>query len=239
LGKAIRVTVIATGFEMDRLTGTDEKSDTQKSIHESSKEQNTDENSPDDTMTVINLESGKSEKVKEEPMTGNTFVFSKLSNSEKEKEPKESDSLESKEPSVESSSTPKKDEKPESVKSSEQKRIVYDLFDEDEKPKNQIVEKEQEEIKPPTSEYPKDYYDEIRKAAFNRAYTRYEQLIANRKSISKFEDLKEKLEVPAYLRKKIDLKEPEHSSENNISKFNLSDDNEILGNNRFLHDNVD
>jgi cell division protein FtsZ len=29
------------------------------------------------------------------------------------------------------------------------------------------------------------------------------------------------------------------SNERNISRFNLSDDNELLGDNRFLHDNVD
>jgi cell division protein FtsZ len=47
------------------------------------------------------------------------------------------------------------------------------------------------------------------------------------------------MEVPAYKRKQIKLKEVPHSSEKNISKFNLNDDNQILGNNKFLHDNVD
>ena len=53
------------------------------------------------------------------------------------------------------------------------------------------------------------------------------------------EEFKEKLEVPAYLRKKVNLQDYPHSSERNISRFNLNDDNEILGNNKFLHDNVD
>lgn len=53
------------------------------------------------------------------------------------------------------------------------------------------------------------------------------------------DDFKNKLEVPAYLRRKVDLPEYPHSSEKKISRFNLNDDNEILGNNRFLHDNVD
>ena len=30
-----------------------------------------------------------------------------------------------------------------------------------------------------------------------------------------------------------------HSSEPLISKYNLNDDNSLLGNNKFLHDNVD
>ncbi|HEX8548910.1 MAG TPA: cell division protein FtsZ [Cytophagaceae bacterium] len=53
------------------------------------------------------------------------------------------------------------------------------------------------------------------------------------------EEFKEKLEVPAYLRKKVNLNDYPHSSERNISRYNLNDENEILGNNRFLHDNVD
>lgn len=52
-------------------------------------------------------------------------------------------------------------------------------------------------------------------------------------------EFKEKLEKPAYLRRNVDLPEYPHSSERKISRFNLNDDNEMLGNNRFLHDNVD
>ncbi|OON67270.1 cell division protein FtsZ [Hymenobacter sp. CRA2] len=51
--------------------------------------------------------------------------------------------------------------------------------------------------------------------------------------------IKEQLEVPAYLRRQVKLEQVQPSSERNISRFNLSDDNELLGDNRFLHDNVD
>ncbi|WP_299820909.1 cell division protein FtsZ [uncultured Pontibacter sp.] len=53
------------------------------------------------------------------------------------------------------------------------------------------------------------------------------------------EAIKEKLDVPAYLRRNVSLEKVSHSSERSISRFNLNDDNEILGDNRFLHDNVD
>jgi len=53
------------------------------------------------------------------------------------------------------------------------------------------------------------------------------------------DELKEKLDEPAYLRKKVILHNAPHSSERNISKFNLNEDNQLIGNNRFLHDNVD
>ncbi|UPL50118.1 cell division protein FtsZ [Hymenobacter sublimis] len=51
--------------------------------------------------------------------------------------------------------------------------------------------------------------------------------------------IKDQLETPAYLRRQVKLENVVPSSEENISRFNLSDDNELLGDNRFLHDNVD
>jgi cell division protein FtsZ len=53
------------------------------------------------------------------------------------------------------------------------------------------------------------------------------------------EAIKDQLETPAYLRRQVKLENVTPSSEGNISRFNLSDDNELLGDNRFLHDNVD
>ena len=47
------------------------------------------------------------------------------------------------------------------------------------------------------------------------------------------------LDTPAYLRRGQKLEPVTPSSAQNISRFNLSDDNELLGDNRFLHDNVD
>lgn len=68
-----------------------------------------------------------------------------------------------------------------------------------------------------------------------------ERRLANLKAPSQMDSdtFKEKLDVPAYMRKKVTLHDVPHSSERKISKFNLNDDNQILGNNRFLHDNVD
>jgi cell division protein FtsZ len=56
---------------------------------------------------------------------------------------------------------------------------------------------------------------------------------------SRADDFKERLDTPAYLRKKVVLQNVQASNENNMSRYNLNDDNQILGNNRFLHDNVD
>ena len=53
------------------------------------------------------------------------------------------------------------------------------------------------------------------------------------------DEYKEKWDMPAYLRKKVKLQDVPHSSEHEVSRYNLNDDNQILGDNKFLHDNVD
>ena len=53
------------------------------------------------------------------------------------------------------------------------------------------------------------------------------------------EEIKSKLDEPAYTRKKVKFDEVPHSSERNLSRLTLNDDNQILGNNKYLHDNVD
>jgi cell division protein FtsZ len=53
------------------------------------------------------------------------------------------------------------------------------------------------------------------------------------------EDFRGRWETPAYLRRNVNLQKVPSSSESNVSRYNLNDDNQILGNNKFLHDNVD
>lgn len=72
----------------------------------------------------------------------------------------------------------------------------------------------------------------------SKAHDRRERLRRLSSEIST-EAIKEKLEVPAYLRRNVALENVAPSSSRNISRFNLSDDNDILGDNKFLHDNVD
>jgi len=100
------------------------------------------------------------------------------------------------------------------------------------------------EVPPDQSSAEKMLNDEIemkRRALELDAQRRFERLkrLSENSWNSTTEDYKDKLEVPAYLRKNVNLQDVPHSSERNISKFNLNDDNEILGNNKFLHDNVD
>lgn len=53
------------------------------------------------------------------------------------------------------------------------------------------------------------------------------------------EEFNEKWSLPAYLRRGVKMDNVPHSTENHLSRYNLNDDNNILGNNKFLHDNVD
>lgn len=50
---------------------------------------------------------------------------------------------------------------------------------------------------------------------------------------------KENYDEPAYLRKNVHLYSVPSWNDRNISRYTLDDDNNILGNNKFLHDNVD
>ncbi len=72
-----------------------------------------------------------------------------------------------------------------------------------------------------------------------QAKERMEKIVNGRREDYGTKDIKEKLDVPAYLRRSVKLENVPHSSDENISRFKLNDENQILGNNRFLHDNVD
>lgn len=72
-----------------------------------------------------------------------------------------------------------------------------------------------------------------------QAKERRERLKAARKQEMSKEEFNEKWTLPAYLRRGVKMENVPHSSERFISKYNLNDDNNLLGNNKFLHDNVD
>ncbi len=72
-----------------------------------------------------------------------------------------------------------------------------------------------------------------------QAEQRKEKLKSARKQEMTKEEFNEKWALPAYLRRGVKMDNVPHSSEQFISKYNLNDDNSLLGNNKFLHDNVD
>ena len=72
-----------------------------------------------------------------------------------------------------------------------------------------------------------------------QAEERKEKIKQARKGEMTKEEFNEKWSLPAYLRRGVKMQDVPHSSESFISKYNLNDDNNLLGNNKFLHDNVD
>ncbi len=68
---------------------------------------------------------------------------------------------------------------------------------------------------------------------------RVERLSSKHHKPLESDDIKERLDIPAYKRRNVHLSDVPHSSEQNISRLSLNEDNQILGNNKFLHDNVD
>ncbi len=72
-----------------------------------------------------------------------------------------------------------------------------------------------------------------------QAKERREKLKAAKKPEMSKDEFNEKWTSPAYLRRGVKMENVPHSSERFISKYNLNDDNNLLGNNKFLHDNVD
>nr|WP_232825746.1 cell division protein FtsZ [Algoriphagus litoralis] len=239
LGKAIRVTVIATGFEMDKLSDTPKPKEFSAPVSAFanpapiSPVASTPVSSPEMVKTVINLDSGKSQKVKEEPISGgSTFTF----NLPKAPAPVPMKPVEDENEEFVFRVNPIKVEQEESKQEVEKsEKIVFKLEDESEK-KSEVLPQESEAV---PQLFANDYYEQMKQKAIQRAHERFEKLKGNRAFNPSPEELKEKMNVPAYQRKNVVLNEPQHSSESETSKYNLSDENEILGNNRFLHDNVD
>jgi cell division protein FtsZ len=79
----------------------------------------------------------------------------------------------------------------------------------------------------------------VKDRLLEQAQMRKEKLKNTRKQEMTKEEFNEKWALPAYLRRGVKMDNVPHSSEQQMSKYNLNEDNGLLGNNKFLHDNVD
>jgi len=119
-------------------------------------------------------------------------------------------------------------------------QVIFDLNSEYElEDVNEKKEKPEVKPQPVVKEKEKEDIDAKKQFLQEQAKARTEKLHGNRSHGMSDDEFKEKWETPAYQRKNIKLKDVPHSSEHEISRYNLNDDNAILGNNKFLHDNVD
>jgi cell division protein FtsZ len=245
LGRAIRVTVIATGFEMDRLASVPITSLNTASISTfSSPIAPTPAPAPasEQTKTVIDLDSGKSAQVIEEPIAeGKTFTFTfpktpiAVIAPPMEEEVKEEVREEEKEEIFSFDIQPVAETFLAEETPVEEEKIVHHTLYQEPVAAEEPLESQQ----PTVPVFANDYYEQMKMKAIQRAHERFEKLKGSRSLTTASDDLTEKMVVPAYQRKNVILNETQHSSESALSKFNLNEENEILGNNRFLHDNVD
>jgi cell division protein FtsZ len=137
-------------------------------------------------------------------------------------------------------------------------KVVYDDFDkffektEDVEETAPVAKKEVKTVPPPVQKPEKIVYnldgeynlstnDAEKKKILDQEYELRKKKMETLKSIHDLsnEELQEKREVPAYLRKNVKLVEVVNSATPQLSRLKLNEDNELLGNNRFLHDNVD
>lgn len=232
LGDACRVTLIATGFD-DRDLG----------------------NAPEQ-RTIFDLETNQPIAQKEEPKptfqqsgprptrTGNSYTFERPVQSTPQ-EP-----VQREEPSTPEENIPSNYQEP---SQSDDNKVIFKI-DGDYEIRNVSTEEEPEQEQPqqqfrkPSPEqhtgvtYTPDGQEHIeakRRALDKQSKERIQRLKGINDTQMDPDEFKEKLEIPAYKRKNVSLNDVPHSSENEVSRYNLNDDNEIMGNNKFLHDNVD
>ena len=82
-------------------------------------------------------------------------------------------------------------------------------------------------------------YRKTKERLEQQAIERREKLKKGKTQEMSKDEFKQKWEAPAYLRRGVKMDNVPHSSESHISRYSLNDDNSLLGNNKFLHDNVD
>ncbi len=232
LSDRIRVTVIATGFISE---GKIQKRSDEKKVHELDRSQISLFGAVDNSVNQQNLDlqlKVRSDNDKQ-VLKGEGKSFN------------EQEKFEKKSPEV----PPAKDEKP------QERSYTFELFNNSESTSSQDEDQGEESL----FRDDEDEFDlgkqisadqvineeglmEIRKTKERleeQARQRREKLKASKKNEMTKEEFNEKWTLPAYLRRGVKMDNVPHSSEPFISRYNLNDDNNLLGNNKFLHDNVD
>ena len=220
LGDAIRVTVIATGFEGEKHPDGDKDKMTVFDL-ESSKQIDLFKDN------TVNVEAQPTEPFIKEPT--NEFV----ENSEVE-ETIENSFVEDE--IVEKNYSFTVETQPEIEPEGETEREVEFEVDEHKDFKPEVV----------NANFKTVYYsaedadflskkEQLKKEALRRSM----EIRAGKQSDLNADNFKKWLDIPAYERKKVQLQNVPHSSEVNISRYNLNDDMHISKNNPYLHDRPD
>ncbi|MEQ8303786.1 MAG: cell division protein FtsZ [Cyclobacteriaceae bacterium] len=246
IGDRIRVTVIATDFAAERKTV--QAAIEEKKVHDLEKPQ------PSLFDQMDNSVNDRNEDV--ELKTTSRFDFP-VKNEKSEVKP-----VLKKE--VEESPVDMEDEIEEEVEEEKEERAyTFTLFEKEKAPliENSIEDEEDEDEEGEDDLFSKDEdefelgkevssdqiineegmmeYRKTKERLEQQAKERREKMKRGKKQEMTKEEFNEKWSLPAYLRRGVKMANVPHSSEPYISRYNLNDDNSLLGNNKFLHDNVD
>lgn len=220
LGDKIQITVIATGFEDSKPS-----ENTVKKVYDLDSNQQietrVDEVVVSDANAFVKPEEPSQPIAHEQPPVQNTVV--------------------PEQPVVEDEPT---------VDTPQGGKVVYSL--EDEYEIEEVIPSSQEEpiVDPQSNESVNTQLDDYQQrldekrrqieAQNNERLQRFRDIGSNTNHVDEgMDEFRTKLNVPAYLRRNVKMQNTPKSDDKEISRFNLDDDNDIMGNNRFLHDNVD
>ena len=217
LGDALSVTLIATGFNQSPVTGFEKAPERKVQVLE------------DDNKKEIT-----------EPLSKATAenTYSEAKNEEKEEEPYIKSEVQEEQENNSNSfnwevTTASESDNNETERSSEETESSKEV-------KRYYLEDDMEERTEFQSPSSKQLTPEEQQRRAQERMDRIQQFASHLKSA---EGLNELEKEPAFKRRKINLEDEPHSSEDNISRYEVSDDDEnkttLRGTNSFLHDNVD
>lgn len=234
LGDRIRVTVIATGFQAESKSGRKKE---EKKVHELDKSQiplfgavdnSVNQRIQEPSLKVVNQEKQEIKKdggdkpvLEESKKTPIGPLF--------EEQPVASRIIEFEIPHKEE----KVEEKEEFFHEEEEEEVKYFKLD-DEFELGKGISTDQVINDDGLMEYRK-----TKERLEQQAKERREKLKRGKVNEMTKDEFKQKWEAPAYLRRGVKMNDVPHSSESNVSRYTLNDENGLLGNNKFLHDNVD
>ena len=233
LGENIRVTVIATGF------------DNNEEIKPISRKETI--NSSSDTKKVYDLESSRQiqlfdgTKRNQEDEEEDEEYKSSIKN-QKEEDDEDKDELKYDFLKREIRKAVEEEDEEEEVENEFEFDLGsdYEVFDDVEEEEEKRSPVEEPERNPFSIESITAGHSASKKLELMEQRRRREEMLeGTQREEMASKNFKERFDVPAYERKKITFSKVPHRSERNISKFNLTDENQILGNNKYLHDNVD
>ncbi len=216
LGKQISVTVVATGFETKSNKSVKEEGKIVKPLYETENEKKSGINdtaqaltNDDQEMKLITRKPGVVKETTEKPRVF-TFDFNLQDTADDQ----------TKKPQQTSPEEIKPQQKEEFAEKSEPERIFFEV-------RNTAGDQ-----KPAPAENDEPDHQK-------RAQGRIEKLKELSLKLKSPGGLAEMEREPAYIRKKMELKDPPPNNGQQTSRYTLTDDDDIRSNNSYLHDNVD